>query len=108
MKLQINAGDVDISDAIHAHIEKQVDNALRKFNGQVTRVEVHLRDHNGKHKHGADMECTMEVRLAGHQPHAVHAEAEDLYDAISAAAHKLERSTRRKLERHEAHQSKAG
>jgi len=102
MKIQVNFGDVAKTDALQARVEAAVQKATKLFEDQVTRVEVHLRDNDGPHS-GAAQSCTIEVRLAGHDPLAVEQNAHDLYSAIDEAAGKVERAIRRKLERHEAH-----
>ena len=102
MQIQINAGDVQHSDAIDERIEEEVRTALELFSEQVTRVEVHLRNLNGP-KHGVDKRCLMEARLAGLDPLAVEADAEDLYQAVHLAAGKLERAVKHRIERRKEH-----
>lgn len=105
MKIMVNAGDVQTSDAILAHAEQEVADALHHLDTHVTRVEVHLRDTNSG-KSGWDKHCTMEFRLAGRQPQAVHAEHNDLYQAITEAAGKLRRRVQREHDRmHEIQRS---
>lgn len=104
MQILINAGDVQTSDAVVKTAHDEVAAALEIWRDQITRVEVHLRDLNGP-KSGLDKRCTIEARLAGHDPLAVEHDAPDLYQAISQAAGKLERAVRRKIERHEAKRS---
>ena len=98
MKIQINAGDVHHSEAVDTHIHSKLATVLKRWGDRVTRVEVHLRDLNAS-KGGPDKRCTVEVRLAGHQPLAVEADNRDLYDAITEAAGKAERAVEHKLER---------
>ena len=104
MLIQVNFGDVQSSEAIEARVREEVSSALEHQASRVTRVEVHLRDLNGQ-KAGIDKRCTMEARLAGFQPLAVEEDREDLYDAIHAAAKKLHRAVKHKLERHEEHKN---
>lgn len=98
MKIQINAGDVQMSDAIRSHINERINQGLNRFADRITRVEVHLKDENAK-KGGADKRCTIEVRPANRQPMAVEEGHEDLYTAITAAAHKAERAVAHLFER---------
>jgi ribosomal subunit interface protein len=105
MQIQINAGDVQHSDAIDEKIEAEVRSSLELFAQQITRVEVHLRNLNGP-KHGVDKRCVIEARLAGHDPLAVEADSDDLYQAVHLAAGKLERAVRHKIERHKEHMQK--
>jgi ribosomal subunit interface protein len=105
MQIQIHASDVHHSNAIEEHVRSELEQTLKRFAAQVTRVEAHLHDDNGP-KSGTDKRCLFEVRLAGHQPLAVEASAIDMYEAVRLAAGKLERAVQHKLERHEAHKSK--
>lgn len=71
--------------------ESEVRSSVGHFSDQVTRVEVHLSE-LGKTKTGAsDKRCTLEARLAGHQPVAAHHDAESFDQAITGAAKKLHR-----------------
>jgi ribosomal subunit interface protein len=98
MHIQINAGDVQNSEALDQHAREKIEAALRHHPEQITRVEAHLRNLNA-HKGGISFRCTIEARLTHHQPLAVEQDAEDMYKAIDQAAHKLERAVKHKLER---------
>lgn len=91
MQIQINTSGLKSTDALDAHVEKEVTHALTKFSARITRVEVHLHDVNA-HKHGVDKKCVLEARPAGHQPVTVTHESEDMYDAITRASGKLQRA----------------
>ena len=103
MKLQINAGDVEMSEAIREKVTDEVNNAMRHVTERVTRVEVHLRDDAAKKAGDRDKRCTIEVRLAGLQPMAVEHDSDDLYDAIKQAAGKAQRAVEHKLDRQGIH-----
>lgn len=98
MQIQINPGDVKLSEAIEQRVNDALAHLLKRFESRITRIEVHLHDENGP-KHGPDKRCTMEARLAGKQPIAVHEDAVSLYDAIDGAAGKLERAVAHRVER---------
>lgn len=89
MKIQINAGDVQSSDAIREKITSEVEGAMKHFADRVTRVEVHLRDDNAGKAGSNDKRCTMEARIANHQPVAVDDSSDDLYQSIAESARKL-------------------
>jgi ribosomal subunit interface protein len=103
MKLQINAGDVELTDAIREHITESVEQAMKHHADRITRVEVHLHDEASKRAAAKDKKCTVEVRLAGMQPLAVEYDSDDLYDAIKQAARKAHRAVEHKLDRHDGH-----
>jgi len=98
MLIQVNAGEFQSTPALIAHVEKEVEKALKLFRDRVTRVEVHLHDNNGP-KSGVDKRCVMEARPASHQPIAVESISTDMYEAVVGAAGKLERAIRKMVER---------
>jgi len=91
MKVQINTDrNIEGHEGLAAHVTGVVEGALSRFSDQITRVEVHLSDENGKQKSGpGDMRCLMEARLGGHQPIAVTHQASTLDQAIEGAVDKL-------------------
>ncbi len=103
MQIQINAGDVQVTDAIEQHIHDSLEQALKHHPERVTRIEVHLRDDASKRQGVKDKRCKIEVRLAGLDPLAVEGDSDDLYDAIKQAAGKAKRAVEHKLERHDQH-----
>lgn len=103
MNIQIHSADFPATPAIVESVENHVRRALQNHEAQVTRVEVHLKDVNAA-KGGTDKRVLMEVRLAGQQPMAVEALADDLYAAIDDASQKLHRIVSHKLDRlHDRH-----
>jgi len=80
--------------------EDAIKTAIGRFEDRVTRVEVHFADENGSEKHAAnDKRCTLEARVAGHQPVAVTHHAETVREALTGALHKLEKLLTREAER---------
>lgn len=90
MQIQFNSdSSVTGNESLAARASAEVEHALARFSGQITRVEIHLSDENS-HKGGADdKRCMMEARLEGRQPMAVTHKAATLDDALSGAADKL-------------------
>lgn len=99
MIVQINAGDIESSQALIDHSNDAVESALRHMTEKVTRVEIHLRDDNSSKSAADDKRCTMEARIAGEKPLAVEYASDDLYKSISEAAGKLGRAVKTKLDR---------
>jgi ribosome-associated translation inhibitor RaiA len=92
MHIQINTdhnlqGHESPADSVRATVE----NALRRFSSQITRVEVHLGDENGGKRGRNDKRCTMEARLEGQAPVAVTQYAATVGQALDGAAIKLVR-----------------
>ena len=78
-------------EALEAWITGVVDSALARSSDHITRVEVHLRDENGRKSGQLDKRCMMEARLEGRSPIAVTNHAATLDKAVNDAAGKLGR-----------------
>jgi hypothetical protein len=69
-----------------------IQDTLARFEDRITRVEIHLGDENGADKHAAnDKRCSLEARIAGHQPLAVTHHAPSVRESLTGAVHKLEK-----------------
>ena len=78
--------------ALSAQVETSVRDVLGRFSQQVTRVQVHLRDENGRKGGPDDKRCLMEARLEGRPPTAVSHRAGTFRLAIDGASAKLNRA----------------
>lgn len=94
MIVQVNTDhNIEGSSERTQRIEAVVSSGLERFDDQITRVEVHLRDRNSDKKSGtADMDCLVEARLAGLQPLVASHQAATLEEAVDGAVGKLKRS----------------
>ncbi|MEM1107984.1 MAG: HPF/RaiA family ribosome-associated protein [Planctomycetota bacterium] len=99
MIVQVNAGDIQSSQALIDNATQAVESALRHTADRVTRVEVHLRDDNANKSAADDKRVTMEARIAGQDPLAVDHQSDDLYKSISEAAGKLGRAVKTRIEK---------
>ena len=70
-------------------VEASIQGSLARFAPQITRVEVHLSDENGKKVGDDDKKCTLEARVAGLQSVAVSGNGANLDQAVSSALDKL-------------------
>ena len=92
MQIQINTDHtIGGHQALIADVSGKVENALSRFSGHITRVEVHLSDENSHRKGQSDKRCVMEARLEGRRPIAVTHEAASLDEAVDGASDKLAR-----------------
>jgi ribosome-associated translation inhibitor RaiA len=65
---------------------------LARFKEQITKVEVHFSDgSSGKKSAPEEKQCTLEVRLEGHQPLVVKHHAANLNQALDGASEKMTR-----------------
>mgnify|MGYP000898917629 FL=1 len=67
----------------------QIAEALQRFESHITRIEVHLKDENGKKDGFNDVSCLIEARLEGRQPIAITNKANTIDLAVSGAIDKI-------------------
>lgn len=104
MQIQINTDtNIEGREELASHVKRVVESALRRLSDPITRVEVHLSDHNSDKTGQDDKRCMMEVRIEGRQPAAVTHAAGTLEQAIDGAAEKLKLSIESTLERLHGH-----
>ena len=106
MQVQVNTSNgIANKETLERWADEYLNTALARFAQEITRVEVQLSDENKEAKGGtADKRCTLEARLNGHAPIAVHNHAADQDLALRGAAEKLIHAldhTYGKLDRHE-------
>lgn len=91
MQIQVNSDNhIQSSIRLEEWVRTTVESTLERYEEDLTRVEVHLRDENGDKPGPHDMRCQMEARPKGHQPISVTHKADTLEQAIDGAATKLE------------------
>lgn len=67
----------------------QIAEGLQRFESHITRIEVHLKDENGKKDGFNDVSCLIEARLEGRQPIAITNQANTIDLAVSGAIDKI-------------------
>jgi ribosome-associated translation inhibitor RaiA len=93
MFVQISTDNQIKSDAeANERLEERVRSKLSRFEQRLTHVEVHVSDVNGAKGGDADKRVSLEVRPNGHEPVAVHADAERVDTAVTQAADKAVRA----------------
>lgn len=90
MTIQFNT-DKTISgeERNEAYFSAQIKNALERFSAHISRIEVHLKDENGKKDGFNDISCILEARIEGKQPIAVSSQADSMEQAINSALDKM-------------------
>ena len=92
MQIQVNSdSSIAVDSELSRLVESTVNNALKRFEDRITRVEVHLSDVNGDKFGIQDKRCLMEARPAGRDPVAVSNQAATIEEAVRGAAQKLKR-----------------
>ncbi len=93
MTIQINSdNNITGTEGLSNFVQSTIAETLKRFDEQITRVEVHLNDENS-HKSGInDKRCMLEARLEGMQPVAVTAYGNTIQEALKGALDKLKSS----------------
>ena len=92
MFVQIKTDNQIKTDAeANARLESRIRAKLKKFEQRLSHVELHVSDANGS-KGGSDKRVSLELRPAGHAPVAVHADAQRVDVALTAAMDKASRA----------------
>jgi ribosomal subunit interface protein len=103
MQIQIRWTEVESSEALTAHVEKEVTHALRHCADQFTRVDVHVHDDNADKSGSDDKRCKIEARPRGAEPLIVEGTGDDVYKTISSVSKKLERAARHFVDKRRKH-----
>ncbi|WP_339545677.1 HPF/RaiA family ribosome-associated protein [Pseudomonas sp. RA_35y_Pfl2_P32] len=91
MQIQVNSDNhIQSSIRLEEWVRTTIESTLERYDEDLTRIEVHLRDENGDKPGPHDMRCQLEARPKGHQPVSVTHKADTLEQAIEGAATKLE------------------
>ena len=100
MFVQISTDNQIKSDAgANARLEDKVRRKLKRFGPRLTHVEVHVADVNGQKGGEGDKRVSLEARVNGHDPVAVHAEAHRIDNAVGQAADKAARALAHALDK---------
>lgn len=90
MTIQINT-DKTLSgeNRSNAFFTSQIAEALERFESQITRIEVHLKDENGTKNGFNNISCLLEARLEGRQPIAISNQANTIDLVVTGAIDKI-------------------
>lgn len=104
MKIQFNTDKTVSGDERQQDFfTSQIDDELKRYQTEITRIEVHISDENGKKEGINDIRCLMEARLEGKKPIAVSCQADNVELAVSGAIEKLIASLKTILGRTASH-----
>lgn len=91
MQIQVNSDNhIESSIRLEEWVRTTIESTLERYEEDLTRVEVYLRDENGDKPGPHDLSCRLEARPKGHQPVSVCHKADTLEQAIDGAAVKLD------------------
>lgn len=65
MRIQVNTDrNINANSELIASVSSIIEHTLERFDGDITRIEVHLSDENGHKQDGSpNIRCVMEARL---------------------------------------------
>lgn len=93
MTIQINSdNNIAGTEGLSEYLQSTITGNLKRFDEQITRLEVHLNDENSHKSSMNDKRCMMEARLEGMQPIAVSAFGNTIHEAVKSALDKLKSS----------------
>ena len=99
MNIQLQAQGFDLTDAISAHVQRQIAFNLANFENHIVSVDVFLSDINGP-KGGPDKRVLVCIRLESRRTITIERTREDLYSAIAIVSRQAKRAVRRTLNKH--------
>lgn len=104
MQIQVNSSNHFESNArLDQWVRSTLQTSLERYEEDLTRIEVHLRDENGAKPGPHDKRCQMEARVKGHDPISATHKAETLDLAINGAAEKLNHALSHALDKLNRH-----
>jgi ribosomal subunit interface protein len=96
MDFDIQGIDIQVTEAIDAHVRARLTAALNQHQSHVARVEVKLKDVNGP-RGGVDKVCDVVVKISPRGEVRVSKSDSDLYSAVSIAADAAKNAAGREL-----------
>ncbi len=93
MKIQYNTDKTVNGNQKHQdYFSTQIAEQLARFQSDISRIEVHISDENGKKEGSNNIRCLLEARIEGKQPFAVSCMADTIDLAVNGAIDKLKAS----------------
>ena len=91
MQIQVNSDNhIQGGKRLEDWVKSTLEATLERYEEDLTRIEVHLRDENGEKSGPHDKRCQIEARPKGHQPISVTHKSPSLDTAVEGAATKLD------------------
>jgi ribosomal subunit interface protein len=105
MKIDIQARDFDLTDALREYAERRLRFALTANHAYIQRITMRLSDINGP-RGGIDKLCNIKVILNTYPDVIIKDVESDMYAAINRAADRAGRNVQRKIRRQRTMQRK--
>lgn len=95
--------NIEGSAEMSSHFQETVQDILQRFEEDITRVEIHVKDVNGNKEGTPDKHCSLEARLKGFDPISTSAESTEVHHAVKQAADKMKLVLNKKFEKRNSH-----
>lgn len=90
MHIQVNTDNhIQGRDKLATRVQATIAGVLDRYSQQITRIEVHLSDENGRKGGPNDKRCLLEARVENRPPTAVTHQAPTVDEAVNGAADKM-------------------
>jgi ribosomal subunit interface protein len=93
LTIQFNTDkNIQGTELIETRVSEKINQALKRFEDKITRVEVHLSDQNADKGGSDDIQCKIEARIEGMQPVIVISKSATKVKALDSAVAKMKSS----------------
>jgi ribosome-associated translation inhibitor RaiA len=100
MQINFNTDNhIEGSAEMSTHFQATVQDILSRFEEDITRVEIHVKDVNAGKDGTPDKYCTLEARLKGSDPVITTAESTEVHHSVKQAAEKMKTVLNKKFEK---------
>lgn len=104
MIIQINTDKTLNGDhQMQEYFTSQIKKSLKRYESHISRIEVHMKDENGKKEGIDDMSCRLEARINGRQPIAITNQADTMELALLGGVDKIKTALKTTLGRMQHH-----
>lgn len=98
MKIELRFRDLEVTEELKDHAERQVHFHLSRFGGELTHVVIRVRDVNGP-REGIDKHCQVTARGPRLGSTRIEAQSADASSAIDLAMERMARTVGREFDR---------
>jgi ribosomal subunit interface protein len=93
MKIQLNSDkNIQITERFEKYFSEKINRALKRFENNITRIEIHLSDQNANKTGPDDIVCKVEARIKDLQPVIVTGKSDTKEKALDEAIKKMKAS----------------
>lgn len=93
MKIQINSDkNIQITERFEKYFSEKINRALKRFDDNITRIEIHLSDQNAHKTSPDDVQCKIEARIKDQQPVIATGKSNTKEKALDEALKKMKAS----------------